>query len=460
MRTLAFVVRDTSDRPIAGAVGRTRGWGPSKPTDAEGRGHAEGLPEDASDWIVGAAGYAVTTLNLPGDPSTTLDIVLAKSNELVVHVRAESGPLAKGIMVQITSESPIFARGPDRKSDWAPDGVQTATGSSSFNSAWFGPKGGYSSFPPDPDGRIVLSCLLPSMPFSIRVQGAAGNILHEEQVPGLGAEEKRTVEIVLQGSGRNLSGQVVDTTGSPIAGAEVSLTKDIWTTSARSNALGEFRIEGLGGGPFKLQIEKPGCATILDQHYELPASTDPIEFRLEDGHQVRVRIVDAAGQPVKDCSCGISDANGAYAHGRRTDPGVFEFPDLPPINLTFSAFVGGVRYPKEHSALEPELTIEVPLHGSIEIQLSKALALDPVRTARLLLVAGGGTEPAKNLDLEPMERGATRVRFGAVLPGEYEARLEQWSPPYGDKEWDWKLVGRPHPIAVRAGEATIVDWSQ
>ena len=458
MRTLAFVVRDTAGRPVAGAVGRTRGWGPSKPTDAEGRGHAEGLPEEASDWIVGAAGFAVTTVALPSDPSATLEIVIAKSNELVVHVRAESGSLPEGIKVQIASQSPMFARGADRKPDWGPDRVQTSTGSSDSRGGQSGPQGGYSEFPLDPAGRVILRCLVPSRPFSIRVQAAAGNTLHEEEVTGLGAEESRTLEVALRSVGHDLMGRVVDSNGTPVNEVSVSLQKDIWWTGARSNSLGEFRIEGLGSGPFKLVVEKPGYATIVDPNYEPPANA--VELRLDAGHQVRVRVVDTAGQLVKDCEAGISDANGEYAHSRRPEPGVFEFPDLPPTNLTFSAFVGGVRYPKEHSALDPELTIEVPVHGSLEIRIPEAIGFHPGGTVRLFLAPRGAGAAAADLDLTPMETSTTRVRFGAVLPGEFEARLEHWSKREGSEDWDWMLVGQAQSIVVKAGEETIADWSR
>jgi hypothetical protein len=459
MRTLLFVVRDTAGRPIAGAVGRMRDWGPSKPTDAEGRGRAEGLPEEAGDWIVGAAGYAVTAVPLPSDLSATLEIVLAKSNELVVHVRAESGPLPKGLVVKVASETPIFARSPE-KSDWGPDRVQTETGSTSFHMAAFGPQGGYASFPIDAEGRVVLRCLVPSRPFSIQVQGAAGNTLHEEQVTGLGTEEARTIEVVLQSSGRNLSGRVLDANRSPITGAQVSLRRDIWWSGANSDSLGEFRIEGLGTGPFTLVVEKAGYATIVDQAYEPLASTAPVEFRLEPGHQVRVHVVDAAGKAVNDCDAGISDAEGEYAHGRRTDAGVFEFPDLPPVNLTFFALVGGVHYPKEHSALEPELTIEVPVHGSIEIRLPESIGFQPGEMVRLLLARQGASGTALGFDLTPGETSKTRIRFAAVLPGDYDARLEQWSKSESDQEWAWKQIGRTQSVVVKAGEETIVDWSQ
>lgn len=455
-RALDFVVRSSSGEPIAGAVGRVPHMPVSKSTDAAGRGHADGLPLDANEWIVSAPGCAVSRAPIPSDPSETLQVVLARTNELVVRLRAERGPQSREVALEIAGETPLFDRG-SGKEDWFPDPVQTATGTSETQSgSVFGPKGGATRFRPDADGRVVIRSLVPGRAFTIRVRGTAGKLLHEEPAVGLGPGEKRTVEIALSVEGRNFSGRVVDVDGKSISDAHVLLSGGGRGIGAPSNSRGEFLLEGLGVGPFQLVVSKPGYATLIEDEYELPASVEPVEFRLEAGRQVRVRVVDAEGAPVKNCSVGITEGNGQYARSRSLDVGVFEFPDLPARTLTFYASIGGGRYPKEHSTQDPELTIVVPIQGAIEIGLPESAKIDP-RYVRLVLDPGhGGT----SLEFDWTESHATRLSFGAVLPGAYEARLEQWSMSEGSTEGIWSRIGAAREIVVRANETTTIDWTE
>ncbi len=460
-RALEFVVHDSAGVPIAGAVGRTKGLQPSKPTDEEGRGHAEAVPEDATEWTVGARGFAVTTVALPRDPSVTLLVVLPRSNELDVLVRGPSGSPAGDVRVEFSGEAPLFARGSDPRSNWSPDSVQTVTGSTPFQSSSWSPSAGASTFVPDAQGRIVLTCVASERTFHLKVLGAATRVLHEEDVPALGPEEKRSIEITLTSTGNDFSGRVLDADGNPIVGASVTLAKEMGESRASTDSQGRFRFERLGDGPYVLAISKRGYATLLDPDYELPRGAAPVEFRLDVGHLVRVHVVDASGRPVKDCDVGIRDSKGAFADEQRTDVGMFECPDLPARTLTFFARVGGVDYPKDHSALDPELTISVPVHGSIEIRLPESLAIDPYRTVRLVLDKVEANDSDSAVDLHPTEQSTRRLLFGAVLPGEYRARLEQWDPTGDENEVEgWKACGGARSIAVKAGETLTLDWSR
>src|SRR5262249_5849076 len=149
---------------------------------------------------------------------------------------------------------------------------------------------GSSKFRPDAQGRVVLTCLVPATEFTIRLLGTAGAVLHEEQIPGLGPEEKRTVELVLASTGRSLHGRIVDGQGSPIFGAQVELVDGIWSTFSSSNSTGEFHVEGLFAKQYALTVSKVGFATSYDAAFEIPATELPVVFRLEAGHEVRVHV--------------------------------------------------------------------------------------------------------------------------------------------------------------------------
>jgi len=199
--------------------------------------------------------------------------------------------------------------------------------------------------------------------------------------------------------------------------------------------------------------------TSISIAYSIPDEGEPVEFRLRPGHELRVRVVDAKSHLVKDCAVWIK-AEGFFCDPPvRGEDGAFAFSDLPEVTLTLIASVGGITYKHEHNPLQPEATIEVPVQGSIEVRISGPPLSDESHVQLVLRVAAGSA-PDSTRTLRPTEKNDQSLRFGAVLPGEYEAWLETWVLPLDERPGRWERCGKSAVVVVRAEQTTQLELGQ
>ncbi|HEV7680994.1 MAG TPA: ankyrin repeat domain-containing protein [Pyrinomonadaceae bacterium] len=69
-----------------------------------------------------------------------------------------------------------------------------------------------------------------------------------------------TKPIARWGVGSSLFGTITDANGAPISGATISVSNDEISLYTSTNFAGQFRIDGLSAGSFKVRIEAPGFA--------------------------------------------------------------------------------------------------------------------------------------------------------------------------------------------------------
>ncbi|HYL04442.1 MAG TPA: carboxypeptidase-like regulatory domain-containing protein [Thermoanaerobaculia bacterium] len=156
-----------------------------------------------------------------------------------------------------------------------------------------------------PDGRFRVADLRPDLTSEITVR-------HPDHAPArvreVKAPTREPLRIELQNGGR-LTGLVSDGTGQPIFGAEVRLEKvaggnvrlfeQAYSSPAATDAKGGFSISGLEAGTFDLTVTAAGYRPARRGRIEVSTTQDnaPINVVLESGSSVTGRVGDGAGRP-------------------------------------------------------------------------------------------------------------------------------------------------------------------
>jgi beta-lactamase regulating signal transducer with metallopeptidase domain len=112
--------------------------------------------------------------------------------------------------------------------------------------------------------------------------------------------ESRTAVTVMK-RGVPVSGTVTDPAGRPVANALVALGKDRFGSgflTTRTDREGRYRFAHLATGETVLTVVSPGLAPKL-RSVNVQAGMAPVDFRLEKGKTLRVRVVDRENKPVE-----------------------------------------------------------------------------------------------------------------------------------------------------------------
>jgi hypothetical protein len=136
------------------------------------------------------------------------------------------------------------------------------------------------------------------------------------------ASRSREMAFVLK-RGLEISGRVISPTGKPVAGARVTLGFQRWNpdenkTSTTSD--GRFTLRNCKPGRAFVTVQTPGFAPGT-QDVEVAKETKPVELRLEPGHTVKIRVVDAHGKPLAHANIWAGSWRGSSAlnFDRETD---------------------------------------------------------------------------------------------------------------------------------------------
>ena len=157
-----------------------------------------------------------------------------------------------------------------------------------------------------PDGRFTVSVEPGDYRLSARAEGYA--VRSVEASAGSSATD---LTIALE-RGVPIAGRVLDARGTPVAGAMVTASvpdkDDLRMDSAQTLADGSFRLEGVTDGAYNLaaSTENGGWAILP----EVRAGTSNVVLRLRPWARVRVRVVDAGGQPVARAFVGVERVDG------------------------------------------------------------------------------------------------------------------------------------------------------
>ncbi|MCK6480505.1 MAG: carboxypeptidase regulatory-like domain-containing protein [Planctomycetes bacterium] len=451
---LDVLVRDSTDRPVAGAkvsVARAPHYGsggdwilgqllrPSEPppeaegtTGADGRFRFDALPP--GNWMVAAEApsFAKATASASlaeGAAAALVRLLLQPACRLEGTVSGPDGKPLPGIAVEGTPVASLWgwtgatvAATSDPAGRWALEGLPPGE-------VWLWVR-------PRPGLRItVVSLEVPEVPrFDIRLAGSA-----------------------------EVRGKVLDgAAGTPVAGASVTL--QTWSpdggTSGQAYAMaasddaGEFRIPGLPAatmGGLNVRAEgylawPDGVARASQQQQNLSAGeVREVEARLRRGAAVRGRVTDRGGAPIADAAVQVHGWHPNFgmvesATVRTAADGTYRIENVDAGRALVSAAAEGrfqVDYPADpwnvlqQGKLPESCTVEVPAEGEV---------------VRDLLVAAGGT--VEGTVFAPDGKPAAGIRVHAMVKG---GGWAGGSGPPTDAEGRFRVAG------ARAGEECIVS---
>ncbi len=303
------VLSEATGKPIPGArVGFVWSDVDPKPTDAQGEVEFTALPKVVWYAQATAAGYAQVTQAVSlqiGEPAT-LELRLPLGAAAVGVVRVADGQPVGEVVLQVRTASPGF-----RSYEFRTD----AAGRFHIDHL--------------PAGRsVTLSVLDPKYEVVTKVLRLTA-----------GQAEPTPVELTLtrRPHGGSVTGVVTDPQGKPVAGAFLRVTglSARETRDATTDAKGRYTLDDVFAGPAGHEVVvraegfAPRAVAFKPGTVAAPAVAD---VKLQAGHRVRGRVVDAAGKPLANASVEFSGGlslHGFGNYGTTDGEGRFRFTSLP-----------------------------------------------------------------------------------------------------------------------------------
>lgn len=418
-------VLDDDDAPIAGALvlgmKPNQAWSPqSAPlyfrstTDEEGRYALDAVPSgELAVWAAPPGGIPAQVAVLTVPDLDTFD----------VHLRL--GGVLRGQVTEQESGEPI----PDievRATGWATNSQRVGVAVT------------------DAEGRYVIDTMLEGIVNQVTVDRPGWLVVHERGTPWQqialqhGTE---TVHDLVMRKGAVATGVVRGPDG-PLAGAGITLYASEagrgWTTrTAKTDASGRYRIEGLDTGPALIQVSAPGHAQpgFPANYWEAMNNRAlPPEWALD---------VPSEGEVVKD----VELVRGGVATG------VVKGPDDEPVAGASVSAWGGNRSVSAKTDAEGAFSLEgLPL----DVQLTVRASAEGMVSSSEQLQAGQGA-PVEGLLLllrqRPTLRGTVTPAEGELPPG-VAVRISQPHSFDSGNPWNWQDPERRwdgmEPVPVRA----------
>lgn len=141
-----------------------------------------------------------------------------------------------------------------------------------------------------------------------RIDSLAVGLEHPDYISvpgpaGISAAEQRQVEdqtsVMVMKKGIPVAGTVTDPDGKPVADAAVTLGE--WYSpkqlSVTTNEKGRYRFASLAPGNTVLTVTRPDFSPAL-RSINVQPKMKPVDFQLEKGNSLRVRVVDKDGKPI------------------------------------------------------------------------------------------------------------------------------------------------------------------
>ncbi|MBL7009440.1 MAG: hypothetical protein ISR76_10605, partial [Planctomycetes bacterium] len=304
------------------------------------------------------------------------------------------------------------------------------------------------------DGRAVFRALRPGVEFELTVHGASSDdVLHQERVPPLAADESRHMVVELGDGLRVFRGHVLDQAGLPLVRAHLQHGNQIlgWTDDA-----GAFAAYVTTAEPKTLLVSHDTCATIYLEEYLIPSDGQPVEFRLDPGYTVVIEVVDEDGAPVlgaevrtrkKGFTTNTLDLGGGRHQASRLS--------ADPIQI--GTRVMGLSLTQDHDPAMPVARVVVPTRsagGKVVVALTGAREW-PEAWIYMLMLHPRGVEGAESQRIYPLRPDDGPFEFAFVVPGTYRATLFAFPPP-GAENQDYEDIADVE-LEVELGRTTRVE---
>ena len=346
---------DRAGAPIAGAVA---GWNEliSLPTDELGLTRLHGVSSQAESIEVAAPGYALVEVDLPPDPTRTVEAVLDGIGLLALDLRYPSGEPLAGFRVEVQVEGDPAVGG------WVSEQTLLQTGLAGSTNYYYRTESGgvRVGCTTDEHGSLELH-LRPGVHYTLMLKDPAGAVAHRQELPPVAPGERQRTEIVVPVEMVPVHGRVVDADGQPLVGASVEiLTEGNVQIGRRSDADGAFRFDGVVGGSLRVRISMLG---FLSRTIEPPDDGAVFEVQLQAGNEVALLILDPSGDVAEseDLSVVAYDRARRQSWPARRDHGErWLLSDLADVPLVLVVRHNGVQTEFDLDPAVPRRTLQLP----------------------------------------------------------------------------------------------------
>lgn len=419
-RGIELEVRDSEGRPVAGALLRRGDGQPVALTGDDGR------VQVAGDEASRAPGVAMSLEGPAGDSWAVITGKELRGNP--ARVILAPLPVLNGELIDAASHRPIA-------------GGLVWSASAGLPPAYSAPAG--------PDGHFRLPMPAGSaMQLNAAVPGYLPAKTTVRRRPG---EAPSPVRVELTRAAA-VSGEVVDPSGAPVAGAEITAgeREPLGTLVADRN--GRFRLSFLAAGVrYYLYTRAPGFASALTIVHtpaaappppqELPPSSavaEPLRIVLEAGGSIIGKVVDGTGRPLEGIRLDVTPTEGtfswisswcgedAFRTVRSGRAGAFEFVHLAANRYRLRATGPGLAPWSREAIAVSRRTARIDL-GTLTLQpggFLDAQVVDsrgaPVQAASALLSASGGqssSAPEDSFPTHAVTGPDGKVHFAGLVPG-------------------------------------------
>ncbi|MEE8467058.1 MAG: sigma-70 family RNA polymerase sigma factor, partial [Planctomycetota bacterium] len=338
----------------------------------------------------------------PGPEAGAWVLQLEPGVQLTIRAQdANGGPLA-GARLEVSWEEAPFERSKRCRGPMDSGLHQKLSDGSSPTGSWrsdapLGP--GKNRFTVDPEGEVHLVALRPGLRIHLRLLHANGGLLMERDVvtplqPGVEIIPLIAPEDTTSTTQRViLRGKVVDADGVGLPWAQVSTYTKGRYSSLKCDESGAFESGPLEPGTVELDVTAVGWVPWVQVEYELLPRMAPVTFTMQRARFVRVTVRDEMGRSLRLRRALARDGDGHSYLGNRTPRQVL-FEEVPLAPLEVDLEIGLRKWTRPIPADVTEFVLEVPGHGTLAAEVSRA-ALGPGSFDLILVVEGGQ-------DLEPV----------------------------------------------------------
>jgi len=453
LSTRPILVVDAKHQPIEGAL--TFGIRLSEPTNALGITEVV-LGDDTETVSVGALGFQSVGMPVPASREGDWKIVLKPAAQLHVTWDAPEDFDMSALIFRMESvgdlllykgNTGLFAEMRFQESaglNFAGGGGNRTHGK---NMEWF--------LKPS-QAEFFIWGLNPGVPIKAMLVDRVNNEVASSPQVILSAGEARHVYLHMNNLPLPLVGKVVDSSGSPVSGAQLTVRRNSTRTEVRTTPEGSFEFPDLLGPTVTLSVEKYGYANWEENQFALPLSGQPVEIILEEGREMKIFLRDTAG---------VTYANGyLQSSGETMDEGSgdggFLLQALPQSSFSIHWGCGGAKGNTWVPANVAVHTIEVPAMASAVLHATRVNA-EARQSIRMTFV------PSNANALDPndsffqrslvfkMGEKSQEQEIPTLLPGEYIVKYSTWCQT--DGQWGDLPLGEQGPVIVAAGQVLELE---
>lgn len=297
MATLSGTVTDEDDKPIQGAKVSAGKKILKAVTDAEGKYSIGGLKPGTYDLKFAAKGFAVPGNRIP-------EVECKEIKEYNKNIKlARTGSL----MLDLATEGDSFK---------IPEKISVEFNPRDGGSGRFKGRNIYSEVK---EGKALFLDLAPGK-FELQINGKGAAEVRESIEIQSGKEAELKIKL---SKGYELSGKIVDESGTPIGGLFVTVCKlqneagsSVSMVSEDANDDGTFSIGGLNSGKYEFQIK--GESSIVRYTGEANVGNDssqPLTIVIKKGLCIAGKVVESDGTPAKKVKMRLTKTSGKAKWG-------------------------------------------------------------------------------------------------------------------------------------------------